>query len=372
MPAPKARPIVTANQVTLGRLALIPFCAYLLFSGHDAQIAAVILGTLIGCTDFVDGYLARKYGTTKLGGLMDPIADKVFTAVVFLPAVDLRWVPAWLVAMLFVREFLVTAARTSYERRGLQLRSSYLSRYKTWVQMCGIGVILFTNILQPSTTRIILGTLAATPIVAWIVLRFFYRRTWRGAGFFALSFSGCLAVHEYFGPHAFALGLMYFVVLVTWASGMGYLTGVGQLKGRGRIELREVARIVTAVTIPVGTVLVEQSGHGFPAATILLLSCELAHGGLDNLLAGQKAESRALLWGGRTLTITGLLAVAYFVPALGMYACALAALIALGGAILAFVSKRRFYLDRFADVGTVEPEEPEVAEGSDNDVVRPL
>ena len=83
MTPPRARPLVTANQVTLGRLALIPFCAYLLFEGPQAQVWAVILGTLIGCTDFVDGYLARKYGTTKLGGLMDPIADKVFTAVVF-------------------------------------------------------------------------------------------------------------------------------------------------------------------------------------------------------------------------------------------------------------------------------------------------
>jgi cardiolipin synthase (CMP-forming) len=350
----RARPLVTANQVTLGRLALIPFCAYLLFEGPRAQVWAVILGTLIGCTDFVDGYLARKYGTTKLGALMDPIADKVFTAVVFLPAVDLGWVPAWLVAALFVREFLVTAARTSYERRGLQLKSSYLARYKTWVQMCGIGVILFTNVLQPSTTRIILGVLAASPIVGWVVLRLFYKRSWRGAGFFALSFTGCLAVHEYFGPRAFALGLMYFVVVITWASGIGYLTGVGQLRGKGRIELREIVRLITAITIPIFTVLVESSGHGLPAATIPLLSCELAHGGLDNLLASQRAEARALDWGSRTLAITALLVVAWQVPRLGPIAAAVASVIAALGAAIAFSRKRRFYLDRFSEEGSVD------------------
>jgi len=352
----RARPLVTANQVTLGRLGLIPFCAYLLFKGHDAQIIAVILGTIIGCTDFVDGYLARKYGTTKLGGLMDPVADKVFTAVVFLPAIDLGWVPAWLVALLFVREFLVTAARTSYERRGLQLKSSYLARYKTWAQMCGIGIILFTNIFQPSTTRFILGALAVLPILGYIVLRVVYKRSWKGAGYFAVSFIACVALHDYFGPRAFALGLMYFVVAVTWASGVGYLTGVGQLRGKGRIELREIVRIVTAITVPVLTVLVENSGHGLPMATLLLLSSELAHGGLDNLLAGQNAEARALEWGGRTLVITALLTTAWLVPPYGPVCAGIAAVIAFVGAILAFSRKRRFYLDAFEAKGSVEPE----------------
>jgi CDP-diacylglycerol--glycerol-3-phosphate 3-phosphatidyltransferase len=338
--------------VTLGRLGLIPFCALLLFEGHDAQLAALLLGTVIGCTDFVDGYLARKYGTTKLGGLMDPIADKVFTAVVFLPAIDLGWVPAWLVALLFVREFLVTAARTSYERRGLQLKSSYLARYKTWVQMCGIGVILFTNILAPSTTRIILGTLALAPIVGFVALRLLRGRTWRGAGFFAVSFLGCTLLHELVGPARFALGLMYFVVGVTWASGLGYLTGIGQLRGRGRITAGEIVRIVTAVAIPAGTVLFEAGPNSLPAATLLLLSCELAHGGLDNLLASEKAEAGAWAWALRAGSIAVLLGLGISGGPYCKLAVAAAALLALVGVIDAFIRKRRFYLDSFSDAGS--------------------
>jgi CDP-diacylglycerol--glycerol-3-phosphate 3-phosphatidyltransferase len=358
---PPGRPLVTANQVTLGRLAAIPLCAYLLFQGHDAQIAAVILGTLIGCTDFVDGFLARKYGTTKLGGLMDPIADKVFTAVVFLPAVDLGWVAPWLVALLFTREFLVTAARTSYERRGLQLKSSYLARYKTWVQMCGIGVILFTNVLQPATTDFILGALAVAPIIGWAVLRVVYKRSWKGAGFFAVSFAGCLAVHHIFGPHAFATWLMYFVVAITWMSGLGYLTGVGQLKGRGRIQPREVIRLITAITIPIGTVLVEMSPHSRPLFTLLILSCELAHGGLDNLLATQKAEAGAWAWGVRTVAISSLLALGTLDWWFSGICVMAAALIAVVGVVDAFIRKRRFYLDSFAAEGTVVPEDSAAA-----------
>ena len=344
---PAKKPPVTANQVTLGRLGLIPFCAYLLYQGKDAQLVAVIIGTIIGCTDFVDGWLARKYGTTKLGGLMDPIADKVFTAVVFLPAVDLGWVPWWLVALLFVREFLVTAARTIYERRGLALKSSYLARYKTWVQMCGIGIILFTHILRPSTTDLILGTLAVAPIIGFIILKVVYKRTWKGAGFFAISFTGVLAAHHYAAAD-FALALMYFVVLVTWASGLGYLTSVGKLRGKGLLTAGELIRIVTAITIPAGVVVVEHTGHRLPLGTILVLSCELAHGGLDNLLASAGAESSALEWGGRTLGITALLAWAYGQPEHAVLATGLAGLVAAVGVAFAFAHKRRFYMESFA------------------------
>ena len=308
---------------------------------------AVVIGTVIGCTDFVDGWLARKYGTTKLGGLMDPIADKVFTAVVFLPAVDLGWVPWWLVALLFVREFLVTAARTIYEKRGLQLKSSYLARYKTWVQMCGIGVILFTHILRPSTTDLILGALAVAPVIGFLVLKIFYKRTWKGAGFFAVSFAGVLAAHHY-AADGFALTLMYFVVLVTWASGLGYFTSAGKLRGKGTLSLGELIRIVTAVTIPAGIVLVEHTGHRLPLGTILVLSCELAHGGLDNLLASASAESATLEWGSRTIGITGLLAWAYLQPEQAVLATGLAGLVAAVGVALAFAQKRRFYMHSFA------------------------
>src|SRR5205814_2503487 len=112
---------------------------------ESGQLAALVLATLLGCTDFIDGYLAREQGATVLGGLMDPIADKVFIAITFLPAVDLGWVPPWMVVALFAREFLVTALRSSYERRGHSLKSTYLARYKTWAQMCSVAVLMLLN-----------------------------------------------------------------------------------------------------------------------------------------------------------------------------------------------------------------------------------
>jgi cardiolipin synthase len=341
------RPILTANQVTLLRLALIPLPAWLLYQGRVGQYWAVILGTIIGCTDFVDGYLARKYGPTVLGGLMDPIADKVFTAIVFLPAIDLGWVPAHAVGLLFVREFLVTAARTVYERRELSLKSSYLARYKTWVQMCGIGVLLFCNALAPRTVSILLGVLAVAPLVAFALSLLFLKKPWRGAAAFTVSFAVVWTVHIVFGAHGLSVALTWFIVGITWASGLGYLTEVGRLRGRGTITLGEVIRLVTCIALPCLVVMAEARDVGAKWAVIGLVCVELAHGGLDNLLAHHHAEAGAFNWGSRVICECVLLAVAlYLGPGSAASSLILAAFgFGLLGLMVAFVQKRRYYLD---------------------------
>src|SRR5258706_1194197 len=178
---------ITANQVTLLRLLLIPIPCWLLYQGRTGQLWALGLATLLGCTDFIDGHLARKYGATVLGGLLDPIADKVFTAITFLPAVDLHWVPPWVVAALFVREFVVTALRSSYERRGQALKSTYLARYKTWAQMCGVGLLMLLHIASATVNELVLATCAAAPLVFFLLRYLLARKTWKGAAAFAAS-----------------------------------------------------------------------------------------------------------------------------------------------------------------------------------------
>ena len=84
---PAGKPWITANQVTLARLIPMPLLSWLIYEGAEQGYtnnvymwSALIAGTLIGFTDWVDGQIARKYGPTVLGGLLDPIADKVFIA----------------------------------------------------------------------------------------------------------------------------------------------------------------------------------------------------------------------------------------------------------------------------------------------------
>jgi len=346
----KPKPFITANQVTLLRLLLIPVPCWLLYGTQREQFVALILATILGCTDFVDGYLARKYGVTVLGSLMDPIADKVFIAITFMPTVDLKWVPAWLVAALMVREFLVTAARTAYEARGQQLKSTYLSRYKTWVQMVGVALIMLMNTISNTAFDIILIVGAVTPLLAFGLRYVLVRKVWRGAVFFTISFTGLFVLHYFVLPYFSAL-LMAFIVGITWVSGLGYLFGVGELRGKGPVKPREVVRLIFAVTLPTLAVFAQMWGLAPKWALIGVVSFEMAHGGLDNLLAHHHVEQGPWVWGGRQALLSVLVGVSLLPPSWNVppswveFAAVLA--FAVGGIALgwAFWNKRIYYLD---------------------------
>jgi CDP-diacylglycerol--glycerol-3-phosphate 3-phosphatidyltransferase len=335
---------ITANQVTLARLALIPIPGWLLYQGINGQYAALVLATILGCTDFVDGYLARKYGSTVLGGLMDPIADKVFTAVCFMPAVDLGWLPAWMVAALFVREFAVTAARSVCERRGVSLKSPYLARYKTWAQMVGIGVMFLLGTAPEYVMDWVFATLAIGPVVFFGLRWLLVRKMWKGAAYFAVTLTAFWLLHRSFGSHVTAVVLGYFILVVTWASGFGYIVQVARLLGRGS-SLSDYVRLATAVALPVAAMWLQARGVAPSWALIALVSLEMAHGGLDNLLAHHHAEATAASWGLRLVAEIALFVAAVLWPAWAWPLTVAALAVGTVGLVTAFVQKRRYYLD---------------------------
>ena len=70
---------ITANMVTLTRISLMPLpCIALVYASEPIKWLCFFILVLLGMTDFVDGMLARRDGPTRLGALMDPVADKVF------------------------------------------------------------------------------------------------------------------------------------------------------------------------------------------------------------------------------------------------------------------------------------------------------
>jgi CDP-diacylglycerol--glycerol-3-phosphate 3-phosphatidyltransferase len=335
---------ITANQVTLARLALIPIPAWLLYQGVNGQWAALVFATLLGCTDFVDGHLARKYGSTVLGGLMDPIADKVFTAAFFMPAIDLGWLPAWMVGAVFVREFAVTAARSICERRGVSLKSPYLARYKTWAQMCGIALFFLLGTASEEVMDWIFAALAISPVVFFGLRLLLVRKLWKGAAYFAVTFSAIWILHRSVGSHVTAVSLGYFIVFITWASGLGYIVQVTRLLGRGS-NASDWVRLLTSVLLPGVAIWLMAMGRAPSWVLVTLVSLEMAHGGLDNLLAHHHVEATAASWGLRLTAEIGLLgaAVVWAGPAWQVTLAAL--VVATVGLVTAFVQKRRYYLD---------------------------
>ena len=159
---------IRANHITSLRIILLPLPYFLIYGGNRARIAALIAFTLLGLTDYLDGLLARRDGSTPLGKLLDPIADKIFIAVTLIPLVDLDILPLWIVWPIFFREFLVTELRRFCTASRRQLRVTELAKIKTTLQMIGAGLILITDMFPDKTVLIafLSGALLATLFLA--------------------------------------------------------------------------------------------------------------------------------------------------------------------------------------------------------------
>ncbi len=166
--------IISANQLTSLRILLMPLPWFLVYHGTTARTIAVIILFILGFTDYFDGMLARKYGTTPLGRLLDPIADKIFVAVTLLPLLHLSILPLWIVWPIFLREFLVTELRRFLTPDHGELKVTELAKIKTTVQMTGIGLIFLTATFTDKTVSYFLILLAMTgtgAAMAWIAMK---------------------------------------------------------------------------------------------------------------------------------------------------------------------------------------------------------
>jgi CDP-diacylglycerol--glycerol-3-phosphate 3-phosphatidyltransferase len=149
--------VTPANVVTLGRLAVTPlFLAVVI--GTAPSYVATLVWIALACTDGLDGYLARKQGTTRSGAFLDPLADK-FLVIGALVALAIEgifwWVP---VGVIIVREVGVSVYRSWMGRRGVSVPARSLAKVKTVVQLVAVGFAL----LPP--------TAEDAPIVATTVL----------------------------------------------------------------------------------------------------------------------------------------------------------------------------------------------------------
>ena len=104
-----------------------------------------IIIILAGITDYLDGYLAQKYNLkTKLGAILDPLADKVFLIIPFIWLCKYEVIPLWSLSILVLREFLISAFRGT---RDNGLPALKIAKCKTFLQFISL-VILFSNFNQ--------------------------------------------------------------------------------------------------------------------------------------------------------------------------------------------------------------------------------
>lgn len=143
------------NILTLSRIFALPILVFLMwFPGWQlGWLLAFALYSLMGITDYFDGYLARAQGTvSKLGVFLDPIADKILVATVILLLVSTEHTPAavrglHLIAALIIllREIAVSGLREFLAGLQVSVPVSRLAKWKTTFQMVALGALILAG-----------------------------------------------------------------------------------------------------------------------------------------------------------------------------------------------------------------------------------
>ena len=108
--------------------------------------AALIVFGIAGFSDALDGYLAKRYNwTSRLGSLLDPLADKLLLLSAFITLAWLHWIPLWLVSLVILRDLVIVSGAIVYHMRIEQLDAapSLVSKLNTVTQILLVLAVVF-------------------------------------------------------------------------------------------------------------------------------------------------------------------------------------------------------------------------------------
>lgn len=144
-----------ANKLTIFRIILVPVILIIPFFNIQGALWGVPLTYIIidvifiiaSLTDKLDGYIARSRNQiTNFGKFLDPIADKILVIVAMLILVEAGRLPAWIPAIVVIREFIVSGYRlVTVEKSGKVIAASIWGKIKTCTQMLGL-VVAFIDV----------------------------------------------------------------------------------------------------------------------------------------------------------------------------------------------------------------------------------
>lgn len=142
------------NLITFGRLLIAPvmlvFLLILDFIPSHLKMAktlsliAAITFAVAMATDMLDGYYARRYKLiSTFGKFLDPLADKLLFLTAMIMMIPLGRIPAWVVAIFFIREVTITALRGIAVEEGIVIDASHWGKYKSaFVSAATVGLLL--------------------------------------------------------------------------------------------------------------------------------------------------------------------------------------------------------------------------------------
>lgn len=150
----------TSNKITLFRILLVPpFIVFALYRYPEYKWIAFWIFIIASITDFLDGYIARRYNEiTKFGIFIDPLADKILISAGLIVLVDLHRIPSWIAIAIITRDFSITGLRTIAMSSGKVISASRWGKLKTVSQIVAISAVIIE--------------LPYSDILVWVALAF--------------------------------------------------------------------------------------------------------------------------------------------------------------------------------------------------------
>ncbi len=127
-----------ANLVSFARIVATPVFVWLLLE-RSPSWAVFFFGFILGMSDFLDGWLARRHGGTSSGAFLDPLADKVLVLGGMAALVKVGQFHLIPVALIALRELGISVYRSLVARRGISVPATRAAKHKTFIQLWAIG-----------------------------------------------------------------------------------------------------------------------------------------------------------------------------------------------------------------------------------------
>lgn len=173
------------NVLTLGRILLIPiFVLVFMDPTPERSLLAAVIFTAAAVTDLLDGYIARRTGQiTKLGKLLDPIADKLLVLSALILLVNVDRVGALVAILIIARELTVTGIRAMAAGERMIIAAQAMGKYKMALQVVAIVLLIldgtwvaeFGNVYLVGTATLYLS-LVLGYLSGWQYVRSFWKQ----------------------------------------------------------------------------------------------------------------------------------------------------------------------------------------------------
>jgi CDP-diacylglycerol---glycerol-3-phosphate 3-phosphatidyltransferase len=139
MPVDPSAIATWANLVTVTRVLVAPLAFWLIPDGQNGSWVAFTLWFVLCSSDGIDGYLARRHGSTNLGTFLDPLADKVLVLGAMFTLVSRGVFSIVPVVIIATREIGISLYRTFVGAKGVSVPASKIAKWKTFAQQLSVG-----------------------------------------------------------------------------------------------------------------------------------------------------------------------------------------------------------------------------------------